>query len=369
MENKITFGSFETITLLINAITARIFLNVPRPVIENAGTAGWIATIYISILALLLFIVIEKLYSNFQGKDIIEIAQIAGGGFGRVVVGVIIMLLLLYISSIILREYTENMKIIALPTSPISFVTMFFLAGMTCGAYLGIETIVRFHALVVPIIAITYMFLILAVAPYYDFTNLFPLLGNGINTIFIKGFFSVSTFAPMLYLFLVPPFLKTHKIFKKSGYIAWAISSFFLISAALVYSIVIPYPTNLENFLPMFQLARLINYGRFFQRIESVFMLAWAATALMYLSVILFFLLYVFKKTFNLDYYEPLLIPFTVIIYTLSLVPPNLMTAIELETKYYSYFSWFVTFIITILVLMIAKAKSIISNKEYDANE
>jgi hypothetical protein len=66
-------------------------------------------------------------------------------------------------------------------------------------------------------------------------------------------------------------------------------------------------------------MGRLINYGRFFQRVEAMFMLIWAAAALLYLSTVFYFILHIIQKTFKLKYYKPLIIPFAILILNLSL--------------------------------------------------
>lgn len=358
VKNKtITFGVWEASALLINSLCVRIFLNYPRSVMESAGTAGWIETTYVTILAFVLFFIIEKLYSKFQGKDLLDISELIGGNIVRIIVGLLIASILLYTCSLILREYSENMKIISLMSSPISYVTLFFIVGMVTGAYAGLEAIVRFHAIAVPVISVASISILMGVLPFFDSTRFFPILGNGFNSIFISGFFSLSMYAPLIYLFLLPPFLKTHKAFKTSGYIGLGISAFFLIFAAVVYTGVYPYPTSLEFFLPTYQLARMMNFGRFFQRLESIFFLVWALTALMYLSIILYFITYLFKKALKLEHRKPLIIPFAIIIFSSSLLPPNLMTAITFGTKYYSYFTWAIAFALPIILLWIANVK------------
>lgn len=357
MESKITFGVWGAVTLLINTICARIFLNFPRQIIEVSGPAAWIVVIYISTLMLLIFKFIEKLFSHFQGMDIIDISEIYIGSVGRIIVGTLVILLLTYICSIILREYAENMKTISLTDSPISFVTTFFLAGMLCGAFFGIEPLIRYHSIMVPVIVAALLFIIIAVIPYFDLSNFAPWFGNGPKNIFGKGLMNISLFSPLLYLYLLPPYIKSHSNFKKSGFLGIILSAIFLLLSTLGYTAVYPYPSNTESFLPTFQLARLINYSRFFQRIEAIFVLAWASSAFMYLSIILFFLAHVFKKTFKLQYDRPLIILFSSIIFILSLLPPNLITAIDLETKYYGYFSWIVTIIMPFIILIIAKVK------------
>lgn len=358
MNNKVvTFGVWEGAALLINSMCSRIFLNFPRAVVEIAGNAGWINVLYITAIMFLYFFIVTKLNSKFEGKDLIDISEYLGGNIGRMIVGLPIVLLLLYVTPVLLREYAEDIKIISLPTSPISFVMLFFVIPMMIGAYLGLESIVRFHAIVVPIISVAFLLIMLGVSKYYDFTNFYPILGTGISSIFGKGFFTLTSIGPIFYIFFIGPFIKTNKNFKAVAYISLGISTFLLLISVVVFIAVIPINSGLELFLPLFQLARLINFGTFLQRIESIFLLIWATSAVMYLSTILFFTIYIFKKTFKLEHHTPLILPFSVIIFSLSILQPNLVTAIELETKYYSKFGWSITLALPLLVLIISYIK------------
>jgi spore germination protein (amino acid permease) len=362
VENRvITFGVWGGTALLINSVCSRIFLNFPRSVVESAGNAAWLEVLYLIIIMFLYFLIVIKLTSSFEGKDLLDIGEYLGGNAGRIFAGLPIVLLLLFVAPVILREYTEDMKIIALPTSPINFVMLFFVIPMIIGANLGLETIVRFHAIVVPIISVAFIIIMLGVSKYYDFSNFYPILGTGPARVFGDGFFTITSFGPILYIFFIGPFIKTNKNFKAIALLSLGISSFNLLVSVIVFVAVIPIKSGIELFLPFFQLARLINFGTFLQRVESIFMLCWATSAVMYLSNILFFIIYIFKKTFKLEYYKPLTIPFTVIIFCLSILPPNLMTAITLETKYYSKFGWGITLGLPMLVLIISNIKKKVS--------
>jgi hypothetical protein len=117
----------------------------------------------------------------------------------------------------------------------------------------------------------------------------------------------------------------------------------------------VPYPHNREYFLPIYQLARIIHFGRFFQRLESAFLFIWAASALLYLSSAFFFIVYIFKKTFKLAYYRPLIVPFALIIFSLSLIPENVMHTVTLDTEYFGNISWLIAFGFTISLLVVAR--------------
>lgn len=357
MKNKIVIGRFEATTVTVTLITTQLFLNYPRIMMESAWTAAWILSLYLGILSFVIFVIIAKLYSNFDGKDIIEIGEYIGGNIGRIITGLLVLVLLLSIMPLILREFSENMKIISLPTTPISLVTFFFLAGVVMGAYLGLEAIARFSAIAVPIIAIGFIVIILGSSQYFDISRITPVLGNGPNEIFGKNITKVSIYAGLISPILLYPYIKTHKNFKTVGYWSIIISTLFFTTGVLAFSLVYQYPTGTESFLPIYQLARLVDYGSFFQRIESIFVLVWATSALLHLSILMFLTVHVFKKTFKLEYHKPLIFPFAIILYTLSLMLHNLMSSIELETKYYGNYAWNLVFLMPILVLAIAQLK------------
>lgn len=355
MKKRIVIGNWEVITILINMICTKIFLNFPRKMAEEGGTAGWIVAVYISLLAFLGFLLIYRLYRGFEGKDLVDMGEMAAGGIGRVITGTVVILFLLYIISIVLREFAEDMKIISLIVSPISFVTLFFLAGMIAGAYLGLEAVARLHAVFVPIIATGFLIIMAGVVPLVELRNLLPLLGHGAGDVFGSGFFAVSIFAELIFLFLLYPFIRTYRNLKTSGLLALGFSSFFLILSAFIYLMAFPYPIAIERVMPIYQLARLINYGRFFQRIESVFVLIWAMAAFLYLAVGFYFMIRIFSKTFKLKYEKPLIPAFAIIVFATSLIPTNIIEALRLETHYFRVWAWIVTFAFSILILLAAR--------------
>ncbi len=354
MKNKITFGSFEASCITITLITTQLFLNLPRAMMEVAWTAAWLLTAYVSVIALLLFFIIDRLYRPFEGKDLLDLGEHIGGNIGRIIVGIIVLLFLIYITPVILREFSENMKIIALTRSPLSFVLLFFLTGMIIASYAGLESIVRLSAIIVPIIAVGYLMIITGSLRYIDFSRITPWLGSGPYEIFVKGAPRISVFAGIILVYFLYPFIRTKKNFTTVGYASVVFSGLFFFIGVLIFSLIFQYPTGTESFLPIYELARLVEYGRFFQRLESMFVIIWVASALLHLSILLFLIAYVFKKTFKLKYYKPLIIPFSIIIFSLAIFSHNLLSAIELE-KHFRTFAWMVTFLLPIVLLIIAR--------------
>jgi spore germination protein (amino acid permease) len=348
-------GRWGIICMLIPALCTKIFLNFPRSTIEVAGTAGWLLVIYLTAIVLVLFSAIIWLYKPFTGKDLLDLGEIIGGNIGRIFVGIIILAFFMLDVTIVLREFGENMKIIGYKNSPISFVLLIFSTVMVFSAFFGLETISRLASILTVTTTLTFIAIIIMDSKYYDFSNIFPILGTGPYDIFGKGFVKLSYFGELIILFLLTPYIKSNKEFKTIGYIAIGISSIFMLTSSFVFTLVFPYPSNTEGFLPMYELARLINYARFFQRVESFFVFFWILGALLYLSIGIIIIVNVFKKTFKLQYSRPIIIPFAIILFTLSFYSENLVSSVKLETDYLRNIAWIFTFILPIILLVMAR--------------
>lgn len=353
--DKIRFGKVEAVFIIVNAMSIQLFLGFARRMAESGGTAGWMIPIYTAILALVLFFFISKLYSSFEGKDIIDVAEIAGGSFGRILVGLIFIMDYIFILPIMLRIFGEDIKIFALNQSPLSFVIILFIAVMVIASYSGVESIVRLNVLIMPIVIIGFLIVVFGNYQYFDTTNLLPIFGDGLYKVFVKEISRMSIYSAFSFIFFMVPFIGKNKEFKSIGYWSLIITGIVLTIGTLVYFIVVPYPTSTENFIPYLHLARYVNLGRFFQRVESIFVLVWTMSALIYLSAGQFFLLYMIKKTFRLEYYKPLILPIAIILFTLCFIPQSLMATVTVEGEIIRRFAWIVTFAVPIVVLLVAK--------------
>jgi len=353
VKEKIVFGTWEGISILITLICTQVFLNLPRLAAEDAGTAGWLMIAYLAVVAFIPLMIIVRLYKRYEGMDIIEISEKVLGVPGRIITGLLLAAHIFVINSITLREFSENMKTISLQLSPISFVSMFFTAAMILGAYAGIEGQARIAGIIVPVVTAGYFVILIGVTRFIDFSRIMPILGLGPEKIFVQGLSRISIFSAVVIILIIAPFLKTYNTFKSAAYSGFWISAVLLTLSTLVYLLVYPYPNATENFLPMYQLARIIFYGRFFQRIESIFVFIWAIAAMLFMSVSLYFIVYIIAKTFKLRYYKPLILPVTVIVFTASLIPENLVAAIEIESVYFRNYSWIPAFAVPLLILII----------------
>lgn len=331
MNRKINIGVFESICAIILSICMQIFLNLQIQFVDTGGTAAWLVAVYVAVLSFFAFWIVSKLFKRFPGKDVFDIGKEISGKAGQMAAGIVLVSYAFIANSIVLREFSEDLKTIIMPTSPLSFLSIIFIITIIIFVRFGLETLVRVSAIFVPIISVGYLVIIFGVYPYYDFSQITPILGNGLDKILGEGFLRLSLFTPLIFIYILPPFLKTYDNFKKVGYLSLTASNFSIISSVLVFTIVFPYPTSSEIYLPFYALSRLIHFGRFFDRLESIFMPIWVLAAAIYLSGAFFLICYSIMKTFDLPYMNPLIMPVAILLYTASFIPQSVFETILIE--------------------------------------
>jgi len=358
MKEKIKIGNLEASCLLLNMLSCKIILDFPRITAEEAGTAAWLMTLLVSIVAFCLFLILSRLYKKFEGQDILDLGENAFGTAGRILTGIIFLVQFLLTVPFILRQFAEDIKVISLTSTPVSAVIFLFCAGMMVGSWLGLETLARIHVLIIPILAVTFLFILGVNAPRFDISKLAPWLGPGADVILKKSVANLSIYSELIVLFFISPYLNNKSDFGSIGRYGLFFSGFFLVLSSLCYLLVYQYPTATEFFLPIYQMARAIRIGRFFSRIEPSFILIWASSAFLYLSSGMFFITYLFQNAFGLKYRKPLILPFTILVFTLSIIPENLYSILQVQIRVYRKYFWTTAFLLPLLLLSTASIRA-----------
>ena len=354
--NKIKIGRFELFCILINYICSTVIRDYPRNMADSAGGAGWLLSLYITLIILVVFSYVLKLLQTFKNKDILDVAEFAIGKTGLVIFGILFIFQLVLLNSVILREFAEDIKVISLDHSPISFVIILFCITIVITAYSGIETVARLNMFFVPVMIVLYFSIIGASIPNVDISRIMPILGLGPKEVFINNLWSLSYFSEASVIFLLITFFDQRNDYRKTSLFTILVCGSFLTLGTLVYLLIYQYKTATENFLPLFQLARGISYGRVFTRIESAFILFWTTVAYLYLGTGIVLIIRVFSKVFSIKHQKPLVIPFVLLIFSISLIPENLYETTELETIIYKA-SGITMLLIPIVIILIGSFK------------
>lgn len=346
-----TFGPAEAIILLAVSNIARVFLPYPRYLVEIGGSAAWMTPIGGLFVTLAGVYLMSLVLNKKPDHTIIEITEEAFGPFLGIALNIVIVSFFMAVSAIFTREFSEALIIAALPETPISVIITTYLAVGLLGAYLGIEAMARTARLTYIYIFAGLTILILALTPQWNVNNFFPILGDTPFNVFGLGTISTSALTEIILGAVLVQAMGGAKKFGGIGYRSMLIA--FALLMALLVAIVLTLGSNpaMEATLPFYRISRSIYLGRFFQRVEAVFVIIWSLVGGIKIALTLYAAAVSLARTLKLPDYRPLIWPLGLAIFVLSLLPPDMLTAVKLDTDLLRPFALIPNYLLPVLII------------------
>lgn len=114
---------------------------------------------------------------------------------------------------------------------------------------------------------------------------------------------------------------------------------------------------NVDEIMPLYSAAAYIEFGTFFQRLDSLFLLVWTLSFACYLSIVTKFSIYIFRKVTNIKEIKPIVYPLSFIIIAIALIPKNYAISKFYETQIYPYLVIGLVFLLSFSILILAYFK------------
>ncbi|TEB14312.1 Spore germination protein YndE [Pelotomaculum sp. FP] len=346
-----SFGPAEAIILLAISNIARIFLPYPRLLTEIGATAAWMTPLGGLVAALVGFYVMYLVLRKNPGQSIIEITEQAFGPVAGVLLNLVTVGFFIAVGALFAREFSEALIIAALPGVPVSIISIAYLGMGVLGAYLGLEALARTARLSYPYIFGGILLLLLALIPQWDTGGLFPFFGHGPLKVFGLGTFSTAGVTEIIFAAVIIQSLGGVERFRLIGYRSMLLGFASLIIILLVVNLTFHWATMAENTLPFYRLARNIYIGRFLQRVESVFVIIWSIVAFIKIAVTLYGGAVALTQTLKLPDYRPLLWPLIIIMFILSILPPDLPTVVKLDADWLRPYALVPNYLVPLMIL------------------
>lgn len=350
-------GKFEAIALIIMVSMNQIFLNLSNIIIVNTGSSAWINVIVISIVSIIFCLLITKLFKSFPAHDIVDISEYLGKKTLKFIVGMLYMLFFIFISAVILRYLTNSLKLIYFEKSPLVFLLILFLIPVIFAVRLGIKPISRVNLIFIPIVLISMIIILFSTAKDFVPQRIFPIFGFGANETFLIGLTNIFTFSAFAYLYFLMPLLKNPEDFKKVALSSIAISAIYIFLSVICLIMMFPFISFTDEMLSIYLLTRLIEFGKFFQRIDAIFILIWILSAFSFLAITIEFINRILKKLAKLKTHKEMAYSISAIIFSLSLAFGNLAQIKYAQNIILKYFVIILVFVISSIILILANIK------------
>ena len=298
---KRNLGSFEIVLTLVGITVVKLFSFKTEDYLNifSSGIFIWL------IFSFLFYYLLFRLFIKHKNK--IENSKI---------IGVLFYIFLIYQSGALLFSLTNMLGLITLPKTPkililiaISVLTFIYGTNQT-------NNIIRISGVITPILVLILLGTSLFCFPYYDFTNLAPILGNINEDIFIKISFSLSFFAESLVLFFIKDVSKD-KIYKagKKSLLYSFIIIFIVFLAMILCNVGV---LNSVIYPPFFQMARMVSLGSFVKRAEAITIIPWVLSSLFAITVYINLASEILSNLFNKKHFKTITFFTSLAVFVLS---------------------------------------------------
>lgn len=349
-ENQVT-GMWGSASLIITLITTKVLISTPSLFARHSASAGWIEVVISGLFDLFLLAIILKLVSNYGYKDIIDISEVIFGKKGRYVTGIFSIIVFVISSAAVFRCFCELIRNTVLKGISYNDVSFFVLVVSIVGAFAGMRVLLNSSGIVLPCVLLSVAVIILINFPRYSMANVLPVFGSGVGNVISNALFRNASFYEMgIILFLFPCFGDKTSV-KKICFTGLIFSILVTSIITLSYQLSVPYEVSGTFALPLYQMARMIKAGTFFQRIEPLNVFVWGGAMYTYVSVGVRMSAHIYKKTFSLTRTKPLVFIFAYIVSIVALIPSS-ETSVERIYDFLMTYSYIAYPILPLLILI-----------------
>ena len=116
--------------------------------------------------------------------------------------------------------------------------------------------------------------------------------------------------------------------------------------------------------VPIYILMRQVTFGNFIQRTDAFFLIIWILTTLSYLSIIIAFILLIFKKITNIQHTSAVSSCFLSILFGISLIYSSILQIRSLQSTVYKNSVLIFIFGINISILILANIKQLMLKRK-----
>ena len=222
---------------------------------------------------------------------------------------------------------------------------------------LSFNVAINTASLAFPVVFLSIILLFAGNISNFSFQRIYPILGDGAYNTFVLGLKNIGAFGGICYMYFLPPILKEPKKIKKIAVLSVLLTGFFILLCVATLLFMFSYFLNTDEIIPLFSAARHIEFGVFFQRFESIFLMTWIISFCSYLTITCKFTTHIFKKMYHLSDISLVSMIIVLLLFGVSLIPKNYAMSNFLETNAYRYMRIVVGFVVGMTVLIFAYIK------------
>ncbi|MEK5645742.1 spore gernimation protein [Paenibacillus rhizosphaerae] len=249
-------------------------LLIPKIAGEKAGRDLWLSPVWSHLTGIMMVLAMLRLSRMFPEESIIVYSKRILGKWLGIVAGFIVVFYAVYLTSVILRIYSNFITSVFLENTPSVVVSggIMFLVAYTARG--GVEVLGRLAQLFIPATVGLFVILSILTIPEWEVSNALPIMGKGPVPSLKGATVPFTWFAGYLLLGLYYPLLSNKRKIALFVMAAWFGEMITLAASGLVSVFLFGEYTDTLNY-PFIEVVRYIVLGEFFQHIDALLLAVW----------------------------------------------------------------------------------------------
>jgi len=307
------------IVTLTHPLGTGIFV-LPAFAINWAKEDAWLTEVLVTIPALVIVFVVDKLGRMFPGQTIVQYSETILGKYLGKLVGLMMAWYFFYIGTVIIFEMASFLASAVMPETPVVVFIGVTGIAIVFTVYNGVEVIARLNVWFFSIVVVSLILITFLVAKDMNLDNFRPFLANGWKPVFYGSLAPYAWRGTIVIMAMLIPYVsQPQKVKMTYLYGSLILGLLFELNTLNNLAVFGPFEGGRIS-LPTVELVKMINVAGFIQHIEALLVLVWVggvftmSTGWFYASVL------GTAQVLNLRDYRPLIIPMMVIYMVVAII-------------------------------------------------
>lgn len=329
MERDGTFGSWSLAAAGAAIVGVQVFHPNLLGALRAGGTAAWLAMLLGGILAALLLWPVAAAIAAAPGGNLITLARAGAGLPGSILTALLVGGLLILHAGLILRQTAEMALSAVYAHTPQTFAAVSLLICLLYGAYGGTAAIVRLCRLFLPALLIALGLILAGTVAWGEVRHLLPFWGPGPGPLLWSTLQMPAFYGTLLFLLLAAGQISDRRGLPRAILVISLGTALLFAVTKVVLVMAFPYPYGLQIPFPLHAMARIVSGGRFFQRMEGLWVIIWVFGTGCHLAAVTHAAAVALRDGFGMASHRTAVIPLVTMILTISLFPHDQSEAID----------------------------------------
>lgn len=353
-------GSKEAIALVVTIVFNHIILNATTEIISTTGSSSLLNLLYVEIITLIFACTVCYFLNKFPTYDLIDISKYLGGNVLKWIIGLAYVIYIIFFSGSFLHMFASCLQVIYFPYTQIYYIILVFIIASLISCNFNYNAVLRSTLIFFPVLIISLLFLFVSDIPFYKIDRIYPIWGQGAYTTFVTGLSNMFAFQGITCIYFLPPMLKEPEKIKKIAVhsIIWS-CIFLLISVAIILFMFHSFLDS-DELLPLFSAVKYIEFGSFFRKLDSIFILIWIISFTSFLSLCLKFSGVILNKLLNIKKNIFILCILAIAIFFASIWQKNYAETAYFINSVYKYAFFVLVIGVSLSILVLATIKKAI---------